>query len=232
MDFYMHGKGRDLEDLVKSATGRIRVVSSFGGYAHDELIEYLYGKDFLTSIKDEVEGIFTGKKNNGRMRIYCAVANLLVRGGRIDLDRNVAAQTKAVNMLLAGSVDFGRETMALSLVATPTDGLKLSISGNLMSSMEFAGSLSEPELKLNQGAAIGKVVTAAGVGLVVGALTGGVGLLVGAGVGLLGGDVISNWTADEEPCRTALKETPPAGSGDPAFLGRPLDRLVEDFLGD
>jgi hypothetical protein len=55
--------------------------------------------------------------------------------------------------------------------------------------------------------------------------------LVGAGVGLLGGDVLGNWTADETPCKTALKDgAPKPRRGDPAFMNQSAERLVDEFF--
>jgi hypothetical protein len=136
-----------------------------------------------------------------------------------------------VNIRAIGDVDFGRERMKISLDTRPVDGIKLSLTGNVVNSMEFSGNLAEPDIKWNRGAIVGKVAAAAGIGLVVGALTGGVGLLVGTGVGLLGGDVLGNWAADEMPCKTALKDgAPESKPGDPWFMNRAVDQLVDEFM--
>jgi hypothetical protein len=232
-DFYLVGHGHDLSELIKNTNGPIRVTNSSGGYAHKDLMDVLYGKDFITSLREDVRGIFQGKKKNERMKILCAVANMKVRQGKIELDRNVAVQTRAVNIRGVGNVNFGKEKMELALNTIPVDGIKLSISGNVVNSMEFVGNLAEPDLKWKKEEVAEKLATATGVGLAVGALTGGVGLLVGAGVGLVGGDVFGNWTADKTPCRTALKDGAPHGKrGDPVFMNQPVDKMAESFINE
>lgn len=234
LDFYLRANGRDMSEMMQSFTGVARAVSSGGGYAHEQFIDAMYGRDFIMSIKEGVEEIFSEDKNNGkRMRIGCAVANIKVRNGSIDMDRNIAVQTRAVNMRVIGNLDLGNETMAVSLNTIPADGLKLSLSGNVANSMEFIGNMAEPDLSLNGKAVAGKLATAAGVGIAVSALTGGIGLLVGAGAGLIGSDMIQNWWEDENPCRYALKDGAPKSiRGDPEFMSQPIDRLLEQFLGD
>jgi uncharacterized protein involved in outer membrane biogenesis len=231
-DFYMRASGRELADVVKTATGLARVSSNAGGYAHEEMVELLYGRDFLTSVKESVEGMFRGRKKNSQMRIYCAAANLKIRNGRVEMDKNAAVQTRIVNMRMTGGVDFGNERMDVALHTTPVDGLKLSISGNFVNSIRFTGSLAEPELKLN-GDAVSRKIAATGVGLAVGALTGGMGLLVGAGVGLVGSEMLDNWTADDSPCRTVMKSGAPVSEkNDPAFMSQPVDKLAEHFINE
>jgi hypothetical protein len=230
-DFYMRASGYDLSDIAKSATGPVRIVSSSAGYAHEGLLGFIYGKDFLTALRDGAVGIFSGKKNN-RMKISCAVANLKIRNGKTELDRNVAVQTAAVNIRVVGGVDFGGENMNLSLDTRPIDGLRISVSGNLVNSIAFTGNLAEPELKVNGDAVMKTLAAAAGFGAAAGILTGGVGFLVGAGVGLVGGDVLGNWTADETPCRTALRDgAPKRRRRDPEFMDRPVEELAAEFLG-
>jgi hypothetical protein len=229
-DFYVRGSGRDMSGLMSSMTGLARAASNGNGFAHEKLISVLYGRDFFTLVAESVEGVFTGRRR--QMRMSCAVANLKVRNGRIDMDKNVVVQTRAVNVRAIGNIDLGRETMEVSLNTTPADGIKLSVSGNLVNSMEFVGNLAEPDIRLNR-TAVAEKLMAVGVGIAVGALTGGVGLLVGAGAGLVGGEMISNWREDDNPCRVALKDgAPKSKSGDPAFMGQPVDRLAHGFLGD
>jgi hypothetical protein len=230
-DFLVRGRGDNLSDLVSSAWGPVRVASAGGGYALDELVSLIWGRDFLTSIGDKLEGIFMGRGRSSRLHVQCAAANLKIRDGRIDMDKNVAVQTQAVNIRAYGHVDFGRENLEIKLDTAPVEGLKLSLSGNFINSVEFAGSLAEPLLRANRDAVAGKVAAAVGVGLVAGILTGGVGLIVGAGAGLIGEGMLGNLSADPQPCRTALTSgVPAAESGDPDFMNEPVDKLAREFI--
>ena len=231
VDFYLESNGKYLTELVQNANGPVRAASTARGYAHEDLLVFLYGRDFLTVVRERITGLFTSRNASDQMPIDCAVANLLVRGGRIEMDRNVAIETPAVNMRAIGNVDFGNETLDVSIDSTPTDGIRLSFSGNLVNSIVFTGNLAEPDLRLNRDVVAGRIVTAAGMGVAAGALTGGVGLLPGAVVGLFGVDILGNWITDPNPCRTARGPGGPiAVQGDPAFMFRPADVLAREFI--
>jgi hypothetical protein len=120
--------------------------------------------------------------------------------------------------------------MKLALTTVPVRGLKLSISGNLVNSIEITGNLSEPDVKVSGLSVAGKVASATGIGLLLAPFTGGLSVVAGAGIGLVAGDLLENWLADDEPCKTALKSGAPARRDDPEWLDKPIDELIDSVF--
>ncbi|MDR0741766.1 MAG: hypothetical protein LBF28_03260, partial [Rickettsiales bacterium] len=136
----------------------------------------------------------------------------------------------AVNLRLAGSFDFGGETLKVSLTTVPVRGLKLSLTGDMVNSTEFSGNLAEPSMNINGSAVAGKVASATLIGLLLAPVTGGIGLVAGSGVGWLAGDLIENWLSDEHPCKTAMDKGAPKKDGDPDWLNAPMAELVSGLI--
>ena len=165
-----------------------------------------------------------------QMKISCVAVNTKLRDGLAQTRQGVAVETNAINVRLAGDVDLGDETMHLALTTVPVRGIKLSLTGNVVNSIEITGNLSEPDIKISGAAVAGKVASATGIGLLLAPFTGGIGLVAGAGVGLLAGDLLENWLADDEPCKTALERGAPPMRGDPEWLNVPLTELIDGVL--
>ena len=84
---------------------------------------------------------------------------------------------------------------------------------------------------LISGAAMaGKVASATGLGLLLAPFTGGLGLVAGTGVGLLAGDLLENWLADDTPCQTAKKRGAPLYDNDPEWMQIPVSDLINAIL--
>ena len=54
--------------------------------------------------------------------------------------------------------------------------------------------------------------------------------MAGAGVGLLAGDLLENWLADDHPCETALNEGAPVRRDDPEWLSVPAKDLADAVI--
>lgn len=230
IEFYLTGRGATLSELMQTVTGPVYIYSVAPGYAHSALVAYMYGSDFLTSLRHSIQDLFRSEKKYDQIKISCAAVNVKLRDGVIETQRGVAAETNAINIQLAGNINLGAETMRLSLATVPVRGLKLSLTGNVVNAVEITGNLAEPDIKISGAAVAGKVASATGLGLLLAPLTGGIGLVAGAGVGLLAGDLIENWLADDQPCRTAMTKGAPARRGDPAWLDAPMAELVTSVL--
>lgn len=226
MEFYLQGHGDDLSHLMSSVTGPIFLYSVAPGYAHSKLVSYMYGTDFLTSLRHSIQDLFRSNKKNDQIKISCATINLKVRDGIIETENGVAAETNAINVRLAGTVDLGDESMKVSLMTVPVRGLKISLTGNVVNAIEITGNLAEPDIKISGSAVASKVASATGIGLLLAPFTGGIGLVAGAGVGWLAGDLIENWLADDHPCRTARKSGAPVLRHDPEWMALPMAELV------
>jgi len=230
IDLYTEATGSNMSEIMQTITGPVLLYSVDKGYAHADLVEYMYGGDFLTSLRHNVEDLFSGDKKHDMIEIGGAIANLKLRNGLIETQNGVAVETKAVNVRLVGALDLGKEVIQMSLATVPVRGLKLSLSGNLVNALQITGNLAEPDFKINGGAIVGKVGSAVGLGLLLAPLTGGLSLAGGFVAGLLAGDLLEGWLADDHPYKTAMKKGAPFKKGDPEWFKMPLPDLVNGML--
>ena len=229
LDFYVQAHGADLSQVMKTITGPVVMYSVDKGYAHADLVEYMYGGDFLTNLRHNVEDLFTGNKRD-MIKIDKAIVNVKLRKGLIETQNGVAVETQAINFRLAGDLDLGKETIQMSLASVPVRGLKLSLSGNLVNAMQITGNLAEPDFKISGAAVAEKVGSAVGIGLLLSPLTGGLSIAGGLVAGLLAGDLLESWLADDKPGKTALEKGAPRKRGDPEWLNKPVKLLVQEFF--
>ena len=120
--------------------------------------------------------------------------------------------------------------MKMSLTTVPVRGLKLSLTGNVVNSIELTGNLAQPNIKISGAAVAGKVASATGIGLLLAPFTGGIGLVAGTGIGLVAGDLLENWLADDRPCQTALERGAPMYQDDPEWFAEPVTDLMNSVL--
>ena len=229
-EIYVRGSGSNMSDVMKTVTGPLRLYSAAPGYAHSDLVAYMYGSDFLTSLRHSIQDMFSSKKKYDQMKINCLAVNLKLRDGLAETRNGVAIETNAINIMLDGDVNLGREKLDLSLTTIPVRGIKLSLSGNVVNTIKLSGNLAEPDITISGAAIAGKALSATGLGLLLAPLTGGLGLVAGAGVGLIAGDLLENWLADDHPCKTALKKGAPARRDDPEWMDQPVLDLANGVI--
>ena len=229
LNLYVQAHGRDMSEIMQTITGPVIVYSVDRGFAHADLVEYMYGGDFLTILRHSVEDLFTDNKRD-MIQIDGAVVNVKLRNGLIETRNGVAVETHVINLRLAGTLDLGQETIQLSLATVPVRGLKLSLSGNLVNSLQISGNLAEPDFKIDGAAVAGKVGSAVGLGLLLSPLTGGLSIAGGLVAGLLAGDLIESWLADDEPYKTAMTRGAPIKRGDPDWFRQPVEVLSQHLF--
>lgn len=229
-DMYVQANGTNLSEIMQTITGPVQIYSAAGGYAHSALVSNIYGTDFLTTLRHSITDLFSSEKKYNQINISCVSINTKLRNGLIETQNGVALETNAINVRLAGSLDLGDENIKLALTTVPVRGLKLSLTGNVVNSIEITDNLAEPTVQISGAAVAGKVASATGIGLLLAPFTGGIGLVAGAGVGLLAGDLLENWLADSNPCETAMKRGAPAQRDDPEWLNVPVGDLVNGIL--
>ena len=230
IEMYVQANGTNLSELMQTITGPVQVYSVAPGYAHSALVAYMYGTDFLTSLRHSIQDLFSSEKKYNQMKVSCVALNVKLRDGRFETQNGFAIETNAINIRLAGSMDLGQEEMKLSLTTLPVRGLKLSLTGNVVNTITLTGSLAEPDIKISGAAVAGKVASATGLGLLLAPFTGGIGLVAGAGVGLIAGNLIENWLADVHPCETAMERGAPLYRDDPEWLSQPVAELISGVL--
>lgn len=229
-ELYVQAYGKDLSEIMNSITGPVQLYSVAPGYAHSTLVSYMYGTDFLTSLRHSIEDLFSSENEHDQIKVSCAALNAKLRNGRLETEQGFAVETNAINMRLAGNLDLGKESMRLALTTVPVRGIKLSLTGKVVNSIELSGSLAEPGISISGAAVASKVASATGIGLLLAPFTGGIGLVAGAGVGWLAGDLLENWLADVHPCETAMKRGAPMMRGDPEWMEKPVAELVDGIL--
>lgn len=219
---YFEAHGKNMSEWMKTITGPVVAYSVGVGYAYPKLVENIYGADVLTSLRHSIQDLFTEDKKHDKAKISGLAVNLKLRDGNIETSNGVAIETNAINARLAGDLNLGEETIDLALTTVPARGLKLSLTGNVVNTVEIVGNLAEPDIKINGAAMAGKVVSATGIGLLLMPFTGGVSFVAG----LFAGGLLENWLADSEPCKTALKKGAPIQDGDPEWLDVPVQELA------
>lgn len=222
--FQLHGK--NMSEWMSTITGPVIAYSVGEGYAYPRLVENIYGTDVLTSLRHNIQDMFRSDKKYDKMTINGVAVNLKLRNGDIETENGVAIETNSINARLAGDLNLGAETIDLALTTVPSRGLKLSITGNVVNTVEIVGNLAEPDIRINGAALTGKVVSATGLGLLLVPLTGGVSFVAG----VLAGGLLENWLADSTPVDTALNKGAPEQDGDPEWMSLPLEELVEPML--
>lgn len=230
VELYVQANGKNLSELMKTVTGPVKIFSVGSGYAYKDIVEYMYGTDFLTTLRHSIQDLFNSEKKYDQIEVSCVALNNVLRNGRLETQNGVAIETNAINIRLLGMLDLGQEKMHLSLTTVPVRGLKLSLTGNIVKSIELTGDLALPDIKISGAVMAGKVASATGLGLLLAPFTGGIGLVAGAGVGLLAGDLLENWLADNTPCHTALERGAPIYDDDPQWMNLPVLELANSVL--
>ncbi|MFQ6777701.1 MAG: AsmA family protein [Alphaproteobacteria bacterium] len=224
IDAYFEASGANMSEIMQTITGPVRMYSTKSGMAYKQLVENVYGADFLVTLRHNIQDLFTDKKHD-KMTLSCVAVNAKLRNGVLNTKRGIAAETNVINAGLSGSLDLGREHIELALTTVPVRGLKLSLTGNLVNTIEIIGNLAEPDVRINGVAVAGKALSATGIGLLLAPFTGGIGLVAGAGVGLVAGNLLENWLADDNPCETALDEGADKMRNDPEWLNESIEDL-------
>lgn len=230
IDLFVKTRGKNLTEIMQTITGPVYVYSVDKGYAHSDLVAYMYGTDFLTSLRHSIQDLFNSEKKYNQIKISCLALNAKLRDGLFETQNGFAIETNAINVRLAGSLDLGQEQMNLALTTVPVRGLKLSLTGKFVNSIELSGDLAAPDIKVSGAAVASKVASATGIGLLLAPLTGGLSLVAGAGIGLVAGDLLENWLADAHPCETALQKGAPLFYDDPEWMATDVSELMGSVL--
>ncbi|MDR2685196.1 MAG: AsmA family protein [Rickettsiales bacterium] len=232
-EFALKARGGNLSRIMSTVSGPVQVYSTGRGYAHRGMATYLYGQDLLTSLGEDVKNLFRSNKDEDQIRVDCAALNLKVRKGVVSTRRGIAVESNVFNVNVAGDVDLGAEKIRATISSRPVSGLRLSVTGDLISLIEFEGNLAEPDIKLNRSGLLNKVAVGAMAGIALAPLTGGASIAVGLGAGWLGGNLISSWFADNNPCKTAMsQDAAPMDRNDTKFMRMPLAESAAEIFDD
>jgi len=159
-------KGQSPRSLAQSLNGDVRI-NVGGGVIGNDSFE-LIGSDLILSLLNKLNPF---SKKDKTTKLECAVVNLNIEKGKINIDNSLALRTSKLTMVADGYVDLSTEKIKLGLTPKARQGIGIDVS-SLVKFIALGGTLEKPT----------PTVTASGLlksAVVVGAAvsTGGVSLL-------------------------------------------------------
>lgn len=182
--------GESVRALMASADGEA-VVSVGEGRLNNKVVDWAAG-DLLNQFAAILNPL---GKTEDATPLSCAVVRFTLRDGIATANKGIAMRTAKVDVVGSGTVDLRTETLDLGITPRAREGVGLSLSGPLSGLTRLRGTLANPTIGLDEE---GSVRAAASVGAAV--ATGG--------LSLLGELILDRVTADSDPCRTALGQSP------------------------
>jgi uncharacterized protein involved in outer membrane biogenesis len=177
----LQASGRSAHELAQSLNGELQVEVGPMQASGD------LGGDVLTRIVDAVNPFY---KQDSITRVNCAAMRLPVTRGTIVVDRSIAVESEKLNVVVAGKIDLGAESLDLAIRPTIKEGIGVG-TANLAQLVALSGSLSNPRIGVNmqgaarQGLSIGAAVATGGLSLV--------------------GERLVKERADPHPCAAAIR---------------------------
>ena len=162
----LKANGQSSRELAQSLDGQIQINVGDGVIGNDSF--ELIGSDLVLNLLNKLNPF---SKKDQTTKLECAVVNLNIEKGKIDIDKSLALRTSKLTMVADGYVDLSSEKIKLSLTPKARHGVGVDVS-SLVKFIALGGTLNEPT----------PIVTASGLvksAVVVGAAvsTGGVSLL-------------------------------------------------------
>lgn len=149
----LDGTGRSTAELLGSADGRMVLYWTDGTVSH--LIVEAAGLDIAQGLGMLVRG-------DEGLQVYCGVADLRVKDGVVT-PRPMVIDTKDSVVLVDGGMSLATERLALTAKVDPKDKSPLT----LRTPLNIQGTLGDPQLSLQKGPLLRKVVPAAVLGVAV-----------------------------------------------------------------
>jgi len=184
-DINLRGKGQSVADIMASLNGQVKIVMG-EGKINNKAFDMIGG--------DLVSKVFTSlnpfAKKDPFTVLKCGVVYSKVLDGQAKIDKGIAFETSAMNVIGSGGADLKEEMLDLGIKTEPREGLGVSV-GGLASVVRLSGPFSNPGVKVDPLGA-GKAALSVGAAIATG------------GLSLLAGGIADRVTADSAPCDTAL----------------------------
>jgi len=207
-------RGSSLHQWADTANGNVLVVMGPASLGHPSA----GGDAAFNKLADAVNPFRTVDSTT---EIQCAVIRLPLSGGTARVDRSIGIETNKIGANASGTLDFGTETLDLSIKPQIRKGISLNID-QIASLVHFHGPFSAPVVGVDAKASAATVATL------------GAAVATG-GTSLLGQVLLKSATADGgAPCQIALghaggrSDAPQAAAAQPApanDLGKALGKL-------
>jgi len=192
----LRSKGRSLREWAANLGGKVRIVVGPGRLDGEEL-------DLGLGVMKKVVALINPfHKEDKFTELRCAVVNVSVDSGVVDLTHRIVIVTTKLSAVASGKVDLGREVLDLDVYTKAALSLSAGVS-NFAGIVKVSGPLSKPSFSL---AAQGAATTSLSVGAAV--ATGGLSLV---------GEDLLNKIIRRANCKDALAEPAPK----PESAGRP-----------
>ena len=102
IDLYVKAHGKNLSEIMQTITGPVYVYSVAPGYVPSALVAYMYGTDFLTSLRHSIQDLFSSEKKSNQMKISCVALNVKLRDGHFETQNGFAVETNAITSPIKG----------------------------------------------------------------------------------------------------------------------------------
>jgi len=131
-------KGNNPQTLASSLNGFVKINVGDGVIGNDSF--ELIGSDLILSLLNKLNPF---SKEDKTTELECAVVNLKIDDGKINIDKSLAVRTSKLTMVADGYVDLGSEKIKLGLTPKARSGVGVDVS-SLVKFIALGGSLAKP----------------------------------------------------------------------------------------
>lgn len=192
----LKGRGESVRALMASLTGET-VLSVGEGKVRNKALNWASG-DLLLQVLGALNPLARREETTN---LSCAAVRFTVRDGMATANKGIAVRTDKVDVVGSGTVNLRTEGLDLGIWPSAREGVGLSLTGPLAGMTRIRGTLAHPAIGIDPK---GSLRTAASVGAAV--ATGG--------LSILGETLVDRFSADSDPCRTALGQSPAKAQGE------------------
>jgi hypothetical protein len=186
-------RGRDLRELARTLTGRLRVTSTGGSVANSRAAAVFSG-----FYRDLFEALNPFAKRTQRTEIACVALLLAARDGTLRTAPAVVVRTAEIDVVGTGSVNLASEAIDFNFKTAARRGIGISAGDFINPYIKVSGSLARPRLTLDPK----------------GALVNGGAAFATLGISVVATTLWDRVTRSRDPCGEALAaaeaEDPPA----------------------
>ena len=209
------GTGTSIAEIMGSYNGNLLIKIGEATFPNSSID--MFGADVLLSTFNKLNPL---SKEETSTLLECAVINLPVNDGIIDVDSQIAIQTSKMYMVGSGEINLKDESINLGVKPYAKKGIGLNFS-SVAGAAKIGGTLANPGVELDGANAL-KLGVSAGAAVATG------------GLSLLAQGLFSKASADPDPCNTALgiasssTSASPAESSEQAAKPNTAEKVIDD----
>lgn len=137
--------GTSPHELASNLAGQINFQMNDATIGNDAF--ELLGSDLVMSLLSKLNPFL---KSDPTTELKCAVVNLNVKDGVIDVDKSIAMETTKMVIVADGDIDLGKETLDLGVTPKTQQGVGLDVS-TLVKGIKLGGTLTNPRPAIGAG---------------------------------------------------------------------------------